>query len=76
MGSRARHVPSESQTSGNYYLFTVEENDYLTIYKIKSYLSSPLSNIITNFKMTRTTIPRKARRMPQWSAECQVAFVS
>ena len=55
MGNRARHGPSESQQSGNYYLFTVEENDYLTIYKIKSYLSAPLSNVITNFKMAKKT---------------------
>jgi len=48
-------MATESQTSGNYYLFTAEENDYLTIYKIKSYLSAPLSNIITNFKMAKKT---------------------
>ena len=50
---RSRHVATESQTSGNFYLFTVEENDYLNIYKIKSYLSAPLSNVITNFKMAK-----------------------
>ena len=48
-----RHQPSESQTSGTYYLFTVDDNDYLTLYKIKSYLTSPLSNIISNFKMAK-----------------------
>ena len=49
----SRHVPSESQTSGTYYLFTVDESDYLTLYKIKSYLTSPLSNTISNFKMAK-----------------------
>jgi len=36
-------------------LFTVESNDYLTLYKLKSYLSSPLSTVITNFKMAKKT---------------------
>ena len=44
-----------SAETGNFYLFTVEESDYLTIYKIKSYLSAPLSNVITNFKMAKKT---------------------
>lgn len=49
----SRHAPSESQISGTYYLFTVDESDYLTLYKIKSYLTSPLSNTISNFKMAK-----------------------
>ena len=51
--SSRHHAPSESQTSGTYYLFTVDESDYLTLYKIKSYLTSPFSNIISNFKMAK-----------------------
>ena len=54
-GNRGRHQVSESQMSGTYYLFTVEENDYLTLYKIKSYLASPISNVISNFKMAKKT---------------------
>ena len=53
MSNRNRHQPTESQTSGTFFLFTVDDNDYLTLYKIKSYLTSPLSNIITNFKMAK-----------------------
>ena len=41
--------------SGTYYLFTVEENDYMTLYKIKSYLAGPLSTVISNFKMAKKT---------------------
>ena len=41
--------------TGSFYLFTVEENDYLTLYKIKSYLSSPMSSVISNFKMAKKT---------------------
>ena len=53
MSNRNRHQPTESQTSGTFFLFTIDDNDYLTLYKIKSYLTSPLSNIITNFKMAK-----------------------
>ena len=31
----------------------MDDNDYLTLYKIKSYLTSPMSNIISNFKMAK-----------------------
>ena len=41
--------------AGNYYLFTVEENDYLTIYKIKAYMASQSSQVIQNFKMAKKT---------------------
>lgn len=36
-------------------MFTIDENDYLTLYKIKSYLSAPMSSVITNFKMAKKT---------------------
>ena len=51
--NRSIHQPSESLTSGDYNLFTVDDNDCLTLYKIKSYLMSPLSNTIRNFKMAK-----------------------
>lgn len=51
--NRSRHQPTESQTSGTFYLFTVDDNDYLTLYKIKSYLASPMSSTISNFKMAK-----------------------
>ena len=40
---------------GTYYLVTSEVHDYLTIYKIKSYLAAPMSNTISNFKMAKKT---------------------
>lgn len=55
LSARAKHSPSESQVTGTYILFTVEENDYLTLYKIKSYLMQPLSAVISNFKMAKKT---------------------
>ena len=50
-----RHHMSDTTMTGTYCLFTVEENDYLTLYKIKSYLTSPLSSMISNFKMAKKT---------------------
>ena len=49
----SRHFAAETEKTGNFLLFTVDANDYMTIYKIKSYLSSPMSNVITNFKMAK-----------------------
>ena len=54
-GRGMQHMHKESQTSGTYILFTIDENDYLTLYKIKSYLSAPMSSVITNFKMAKKT---------------------
>ena len=53
--NQGRHRATESQVTGSYFLFTVEENDYLTLYKIKSYLAQPLSPVISNFKMAKKT---------------------
>ena len=53
--SYMRHMHTESQMSGTFYLFTVEENDYLTLYKIKSYMQSLQSATISNFKMAKKT---------------------
>ena len=52
---RSKHFVTDSQTQGEFYLFTIDENDALTIYKIKSYLAAPNSNKITNFKMAKKT---------------------
>ena len=38
MSARARNNPSDSNMSGTFFLFTVDENEYLTLYKIKSYM--------------------------------------
>ena len=53
--SYSNHQPSESCMCGTYYLVTSEVHDYLTIYKIKSYLAAPMSNTISNFKMAKKT---------------------
>ena len=50
---KTRHFFNESEKTGMYLLFTVEANDILTIYKIKSFLTAPLSNVINNFKMAK-----------------------
>ncbi len=55
MSARSMHALSESQTTGTYILFTIDDNDYLTLYKIKSYLAAPLSSVIQNFKMAKKT---------------------
>ena len=51
---RGYQAPGTGSDAGNYYLFTMEENDYLTIYKIKAYMTSG-SQVIQNFKMAKKT---------------------
>ena len=54
---RGYQAVGTGRDTGNYYLFTVEEKGFLTIYKIKAYMSEG-SQVIQNFKMAKkTSIP-------------------
>ena len=50
---RGYQTINQNNTTSNYYLFTIEENDQMTIYKIKAYMAPQAAHMIQNFKMAK-----------------------